>query len=404
MIQRLSRDPALWVLDSPIKASGTGGQRVQTLVAGQPLWFESPDVPLVAAEEAFLLAMLFPALHQGVQLATRNPIDARLRDGLQSLTGIYHQWWQYRPDATERVRAAAAMNSADSDERVPADQPFSAAGNDRTGQPDHAAGRASGVCFSGGVDSFYSLLAPPQPVDVLVFVHGFDIPLRDRARWDQAESSLRAVAAALGKQSVVVRTNLREHPAFAGVSWSRAHGSALAAVGHLLAGWLHTLIIPPSYRADRLCPWGSDPRTDPLYSSSLLRIVHPPSYDGRTERIRAIAAEPLAQRYLRVCYENRSRVGNCSRCEKCLLAMVTLHGLGQLEAFEVFDRRVPLERRLDQLPCIAHHAPALWREVAGMDHGPAVSAALQRLLARPAPHGVRRAWCRAQRWLEQWVH
>ncbi|MCO6456822.1 MAG: hypothetical protein J5I93_16100 [Pirellulaceae bacterium] len=382
MIQRISSAPAVWVLDSPTETSDASGQRVQTLIAGQPLWFESPDAPLVADQAAFLLAMLFPALHRSVQLATRNPIDARLREGLQSLTSIYHQWWQYRPDAVERVQAAAVNVAA---------------------PPGRVADRATGVCFSGGVDSFYTLLAPPQPVDVLAFVHGFDIPLRDRVRWDQAERSLRGVAAALGKQSVVVRTNLREHPAFAGVSWSRAHGAALAAVGHLLASSLHTLIIPPSYRADRLCPWGSDPRTDPLYSSSRLRIEHPVSYDGRTERIRAIAAEPLAQRHLRVCYENRSRAGNCSRCEKCLLAMATLHGLGQLQAFEVFDRRVPLERRLDQLPCIAHHAPALWREVAGMEHGPAVSAALDRLLARPAPQGLRRAWCRAQRWLERRV-
>jgi hypothetical protein len=147
------------------------------------------------------------------------------------------------------------------------------------------------------------------------------------------------------------------------------------------------MIIPPSYRADRLRPWGSDPRTDPLYSSSRMRIVHPPTSEGRVERVARIAENPVTRRYLRVCYENRRPAGNCSRCEKCLSTMATLAGLGLLSSYPVFDSSPSLADRLDALPGITHHADAVWREIAALGHPPSVSAALERLLQRGTPDG-----------------
>jgi hypothetical protein len=45
----------------------------------------------------------------------------------------------------------------------------------------------------------------------------------------------------------------------------------------------------------------------------------------RTEKFRACAMDPLVQNHLRVCWQNRSRTGNCSTCTKCLLAMFAMH-------------------------------------------------------------------------------
>ena len=64
----------------------------------------------------------------------------------------------------------------------------------------------------------------------------------------------------------MVRSDLRSHPGFASVSWEDTHGAALAAVGHALHRTIGTLVIPPSYAASRLVPWGSRPDLDPRWS------------------------------------------------------------------------------------------------------------------------------------------
>jgi len=342
--------------------SNLAGHRVELPVHGAPLWFESPDVALSPAIEAALAALLFSALQRGILISSDTPVDPVFNQGLQSLVQIYSQWWGYRPDVVPHLPTAERRTGATSS-RV-------------------------GLCFSGGVDSFYSLLAATDRVDALVFVHGFDISLDDARRWRHAEKAFRSVCSEYGKQPIVVRTNLREHAVFRRVPWNRAHGAALAAVGHALSDQIGTLIIPTSYQVDRLRPWGSDPRTDPLYSSSRLRIEHTPSMDGRVDRLRRIADNPLARRYLRVCYENRAPQGNCGSCEKCLSTMTTLHGLGKLDAFQVFDAHRSLDARLDRLPRIAHHTIAIWGEVAALDHHRHVAGALQRLFQR----SNRRGW------------
>ena len=40
----------------------------------------------------------------------------------------------------------------------------------------------TGLCFTGGVDSFHSLLAEGLDITHAVFVHGYDIPFGDTSR------------------------------------------------------------------------------------------------------------------------------------------------------------------------------------------------------------------------------
>src|SRR5574337_867736 len=46
-------------------------------------------------------------------------------------------------------------------------------------------GRKVAVFFSGGLDSFYTLLKRRNEIDSLVFIHGFDIPLENVALREQ---------------------------------------------------------------------------------------------------------------------------------------------------------------------------------------------------------------------------
>ena len=70
-------------------------------------------------------------------------------------------------------------------------------------------GGATALCFSGGVDSFFSLLRWPHSIDVLACAIGYDMKLRDTQRRALVERSVRAVAAEMGQRAWVVASNLR---------------------------------------------------------------------------------------------------------------------------------------------------------------------------------------------------
>ncbi|MGH9766701.1 MAG: hypothetical protein ACREAB_04635, partial [Blastocatellia bacterium] len=206
------------------------------------------------------------------------------------------------------------------------------------------------LCFSGGVDSFHTLLSSGHTIHYLVFVIGFDVAMDDRVRFEAFEQSLRAVAAAVGARPIVVRTNLREHPAFAPVSWERTHGGALAAVGHLLSGAAGQLIISASQTHGQTTPWGSHWRTDRFWSSEKLQIVTVGGELHRYDKLREFAGEPLARDHLRVCWENRAPSGNCSRCEKCVRTRLVLADCGELDKYSVFDGADSLPEDVNALP------------------------------------------------------
>jgi hypothetical protein len=332
-----------------------GAHRVRAVVEGEPLWFESPDVVLRHSPEAFGCALLVAALHDGRSLTIEGEVSARWLSNVARLLDVFRGWWGY-PMLTPR-----AATRDDAGEPV----------NDRTA-----------LCFSGGVDSFYSLLRPARRVDLLLTVHGFDIKLRDGARASAFESSMRAVAAELRMEPVVVRTNLREHPSFAHAPWERTHGGALAAVGHLLGGAAGRLLISSSYPYFNHVPWGSHWKTDPLWSSDRLEVVHVGAELKRSDKLRAIAGEPLVRRHLRVCWENLAPEGNCSRCEKCLRTRLLLADMGELENFQVFESPDTLARRLDSLPSIKGRGRVFARLLERGRLAPEVKTALRKLIER----------------------
>jgi hypothetical protein len=157
------------------------------------------------------------------------------------------------------------------------------------------------------------------------------------------------VAAELGLPAIVLRTNVREHPSFAAVSWERTHGGALAAIGHLLSRSFGTLLISATFARGEGRPWGSHHELDPCWSSSRLRIVHVGDDVRRIRKLAQLADEPIAQRFLRVCWEHRTDGLNCSRCDKCLITMVVLHRAGRLERFATLDGPEVIAARLGAL-------------------------------------------------------
>jgi hypothetical protein len=354
----------LWTISGVRRERDHGVYRVRADVAGHPLWFESADVELEPSLEAFANLLFLPALHHGAIVAVDRPLDPTWLDGTRRLPALLAAWWGY-PE----------VHPIQSPERAPA-----------------ASTRAAAVasCFTGGVDSFYTLLTCGDRLSRLVFVHGYDIPLADHVRMTAFERSLRAVSERIGKPALILRTNVREHPIVASVNWERTHGAALAAAAHVLSGAIGGLIIPTSYSLSSLIPWGSHPATDPLWSTSRVEIFHDDLGPRRQDKIRRIVGNPLVWRHLRVCWENRAPTGNCSECLKCIRTMIGISVHGQLTDFTVFDLSVPLASRLDALPGVPEHLRNGIRNLLELDLPPDVRRAVLRLLGRSRPGLLRR--------------
>lgn len=216
---------------------------------------------------------------------------------------------------------------------------------------DAPAGRGIGSFFSGGVDSFYSALAPE--VTHLVFVHGFDIRIDDNELADKALSSARAAARTLGKQLIEVRTNIRGFSDRSSHWGYRYHGAAMAHIGHLLAEHLETVYIPSSYDEDTLMPWGSHPQLDHLWSSSAVRFVHHGLSALRTQKIMRLVDCDAAMDHLRVCWRHPNSVYNCGQCEKCIRTVISLQVAGGAGRCRTLPAAVPVEK-IAKLPMTNH--------------------------------------------------
>lgn len=197
-----------------------------------------------------------------------------------------------------------------------------------------ASGRGVSLFFSGGVDSFYSLIKHRDEIDQLVLVHGFDIPLAETRAFASAEALVRKAAQLFDKKLVVVRTNFHwdeSQPSAtrkerAPCDWRLYHGAAIAAVAYALAPLHHKVFIASTYSYADLRPCGSHPLLDPLWSTETLEVIHDGG-ESRMEKLRGLVEHPEVLPLLRVCWEEFDQA-NCGRCEKCVRTMLGLRALG----------------------------------------------------------------------------
>lgn len=336
-----------------------GTHRVSVEVMGREIWFDSTDIELRPSPEAFASALLIPTLHLDEALEIEWPLDSAWLSNVKEILPIVSAWWGY-PEFQPQAEAA------------------------------HSSGLPFGLTalsFSGGVDSFYSLLHYPGKIDYLVFTRGFDMTWEDEMRFDAFRPALDLAAARIGARPVVVRTNIKEHPLFAsGASWERTHGGALAAIGHLLDGAVGQFVISSSISRDRDKPWGSHWKIDENWSTSALRIVHFGENLQRNEKITFIAEDSLVRGHLRVCWENRTPIGNCSVCDKCLRTRVALMMAGQLDNFPVFKGTDSLAEDLGQVPFSTGKMIAYSKALKHPRTDPEVRKALKALIKRTDRH------------------
>jgi hypothetical protein len=288
------------------------------------------DIPFVEHDKGdiWLPAALIIAMRRGERLVLADPISDDRRASLDAIQDLFVSWY---PERMKRVAVHAP----------PSDAPRGIKRLSRRVNEHRRPPRDEASCFTGGIDSFYSRMTN-NGVDAIVYAFGLDIPLEEKAACKRVDTTLRDIAAESGDRYIWLRTNLRELLRWRTLWGHESHGAVLASLGTVLAPAISTLRIPATHTNEADIAWGSHPELDPLWSTSTLRIVHDGGDASRAVKTARLAGEPLAQRHLRVCYE-QFETTNCGECMKCLRTMATLQLLGRLEAFETFERPLDID-------------------------------------------------------------
>lgn len=266
----------------------------------------------------WLICLLPLAVTIGEPIQICNSIDSKLLENAKQLMQIWKCWY---PDLHIIPIEAKVVNY--------------------TGNVEN---KKTAAFFSGGVDSFFTLLFHNDPtlnnsihIDDLISVFGFDIPLKNKEAFSMMKENFQKVASELGKELIDVATNLRKTH-FNKSGWGKlSHGCALASIAHLLGNRLSKVLIASTGGYTGLIPWGSHPLTDPLLSGSDLTIIHDGAAFNRLQKTEFISKYDLARKYLHVCYSIGTDK-NCSQCVKCYRTMMMLDVLDEFKHFETFDK------------------------------------------------------------------
>ncbi len=276
--------------------------------------YETSDRDLIGnVADAFAAATLLPAMRAGEPLEIVPRISPRLHFNLPRIRDVFVTWWPH-------LSRIDILTSPERDTRPP--------------------GTDGATCFSGGVDSFFSLLRRQHdtklssgPISHLINLRGVESRLQDMSGSDETESWLREIASQTRTELILgetnIRTTLQGRPG--NLHWERHYvGSALAAVTLALAGRLRYACIPSGYAYGEIGADGSTPLTDEMYSTDRMFILHDGADTSRPEKTRAIVEwEPdLVLEHLRVCTVNGGGAHNCGRCYKCVRTAIPLHILG----------------------------------------------------------------------------
>lgn len=186
------------------------------------------------------------------------------------------------------------------------------------------------ACFSGGVDSFYSYIKLTEDTNVplrsLMFLQGFDIDLSMFDFYEQTSLYYQNRFQEEGLRLLKVLTNAKDSARKFQLNWGNiGHGIYLAAALHLFAADHNTACIPSSHAPDSpIYPWGSNPITDPLFSSSDFRFIHHDYTKSRYEKIMALSQRDDCLDAIRVCWRIKENQLNCGYCPKCMATLIAL--------------------------------------------------------------------------------
>jgi hypothetical protein len=293
--------------------------------------FSTPDDrPYPVRARPFLLAFLVPAMQLGAPLELELPVDTVTVNNLMEWQEAIASW---NPQSLKVVpiHAPASISMEDS------------------GRPGAL------TAFSGGVDSNFTVWRntrhsnPPEhhtsPLQAGLMVHGFDIPLEQQAVFESARGRSRTMLEAAGLKTYRLGTNLRSLEKLPGHDWEKiSHGIWIAAALSCYEPWFGQFLIPSTYPYQVMrFPWGSNPVTDPLFSSAAATYWHDGAAYSKLTKMQAIANIPAIRQHLRVCWEGEQLDRNCGKCFKCIATQICFQ-LSGVERPEAFPRPYTIEQ------------------------------------------------------------
>jgi hypothetical protein len=281
--------------------------------------FQSNDISLTDNSEAVIAFSLLTCMRAGCNLVINRGVSRRLLEAIDTISDIYRSW-EPSLHRIEIVSAEPVINEKSREDRI-------------------------GLFFSGGVDSFYSLLKHQDEITDLIFIHGFDNILDEKkALRERFTKSLNEIGKCFSKRIIIIRTNLRSFmdPYF---DWARlSHGAALAGIGHLLFPYFKKIYIASTSTYRNIIPRGSHPLLDPLWSTESLQFIHDGCEATRIDKVTLISKYDIALQNLLVCWRHYDGAYNCGRCEKCLRTMVNLHIAGAMDRCKAFDAEFDIKQ------------------------------------------------------------
>jgi hypothetical protein len=311
---------------------------------------DTPAAAITHPGDTLLASMFVPAMAMGEDVHVDAPVSVRLAEGTSKIASTIKGW--YPKFRQSQVSAPAA-------------------------QPPSNRPRAVASFFSGGIDSFHTILRPrAERIDLVFTIIGFDMRFEKRAAAPIVLPRLERAAEALGLQMMVVDSNAYE----VGHKYlfnAEHHGGFLASIALALGSTVGRCFIPSSWSERNTRPWGSHPETDPLWSTETLEFVHDGFEVRRRAKAAVVSANPVALEHLRVCVR-RPELYNCRRCPKCVATTLLLHIAGTLDQCATLG---PLDPRLvRRTPMLASYHVSAAAYAFENEAEPQLRAALRRAL------------------------
>jgi hypothetical protein len=287
------------------------------------LWYSFPKAYynyITESYDPFLAALLPLALKTKSTLVLDGVVSERLVINCQQIMKIYSRWFDN-------------MNPID----IQAKELVSYSANSKS----------VGSFFTGGVDSFYTVLKNldtyqnESRITHLLYVHGFDIDVDNQDLFETVKKEIKLAVNGLELEHLFIKTNLRQITDQY-VRWGEEqHGAALASAGLCLSPFLKTVYIPSSVSYSELYKWASHPNVDPLWSNEQLQFIHDGNEANRSQKILwQLSNSKVALKHLRVCWKNPNNKYNCGECGKCIRTKINLEVAGVLNQCDTLDNNI----------------------------------------------------------------
>jgi hypothetical protein len=291
------------------RAEGTRRRLCLTETAdGRPLDiyfdFVGESLPEPFVLDGFVNAAIFYAMGSGEDIR----VDGRMtRSALLNLATFQEAWCRWRPGVYRPVRIEP-HSLVDDPPRAPA---------------------RSIAAFSGGADAIFTALrhaGDPYALDSVLLVHGFDVPTDRPDQFGKLVERVRPFLDHLKLRPRIVRTNIAE---LRFQDWLDSFLAQLSCCLHSFSHEFRFGLTGGGEPYDALVlPWGQNPCTDYLLSGDCFTIVHDGAAFSRTEKIAAIARDPVATKAIKVCWDSPDLSTNCGVCEKCVRTRLNFKAVG----------------------------------------------------------------------------